>query len=326
VFAAAKAAPPKKIVYAEGEDERILRATQVVVDEQLARPILIGRPEVIEQRIERFGLRLRAGADFEVVNPNYDPRYKDYWQTYHRLTERKGVSPDYAKIEMRRRLTLIGAMMMYKGEADGMLCGTFGTHALHLQYIDSVIGRQPGVSSFSTLNGLMLPRQTLFICDTYVNYDPTAEQIAEMTILAAEAIRRFGITPKVALLSHSSFGAYDTPSATKMKQATELLWTRAPDLEVDGEMHGDAALSDELRKIVFPNSKLKGSANLLVMPNVEAANISFNLLKQAAGDGVTIGPILLGANKPVHVMTPTTTVRRLVNMTALTVVEASVAR
>ncbi len=326
VFAAAKQAPTKKIVYAEGEDERVLRAVRVVVDEGLARPILIGRPEVIDQRIERFGLRLRAGTDFEVVNPNHDSRFKDYWQTYHRLTERKGVSPDYAKIEMRRRLTLIGAMLMYKGDADAMLCGTFGTHALHLQYIESVIGRQPGVSTFAALNGLMLPRQTVFICDTYVNYDPTAEQIAEMTILAAEAIRRFGITPKVALLSHSSFGAYSTPSAHKMQHAAELLWKLAPDLEVEGEMHGDAALSEELRSIVFPNSKLKGSANLLVMPTVDAANISFNLLKQAAGDGVTIGPILLGAAKPVHILTPTVTVRRLVNMTALTVVEANVPR
>ncbi len=325
VFAAAKQAS-KRIVYAEGEDERVLRATQIVVDEGLAQPILIGRPEVIEQRIERFGLRLRPGTDFEVVNPNHDARYKDYWQTYHRLTERKGVSPDYAKIEMRRRLSLIGAMMMHKGEADGMLCGTFGTHALHLQYIDSVIGRRPGVSTFAALNGLMLPRQTVFICDTYVNYDPSAEQIAEMTVLAAEAIRRFGIVPKVALLSHSSFGTYETASAQKMQRATKLLWACAPELEVDGEMHGDAALSEETRKVVFPNAKLKGAANLLVMPTLDAANIAFNLLKQAAGDGVTIGPILLGAAKPVHILTPTVTVRRLVNMTALTVVEAGVAR
>ncbi len=325
VFAAAKQ-KPKRIVFAEGEDERVLRAARVVVDEGLARPILIGRPEVIEKRIERYGLRIRAGADYELVNPNEDLRYKDYWQTYHRLTERKGVSPDYAKLEMRRRATLIGAMLMYKNEADGMLCGTFGTHALHLTYIEQVIGRKPGVSTFATLNGLMLPRQTVFVCDTYVNYDPTAEQIAEMTILAAEEIRRFGITPKVALLSHSSFGTYDTPSALKMRHATRLLWERAPELEVEGEMHGDAALSEEIRLAVFPHARLKGTANLLVMPTLDAANIAFNLLKQAAGDGVTIGPILLGAAKPVQILTPTATVRRLVNMTALTVVEAGVPR
>ncbi len=325
LFASAKLTP-KRIVYAEGEDERVLRAVQIVVDEKLAWPILIGRPEVVEKRIARYGLRIRAGADFELTNPNQDPRYKDYWQTYHALTERKGISPDYAKIEMRRRLTLIGAMMIYKGDADGMLCGTFGTHALHLQYIEQVIGRKPGVSTYAALNGLMLPRQTVFICDTYVTYDPNAEQLAEMTILAAETIRRFGITPKVALLSHSSFGTADTPNAIKMQRARELLERRAPDLEVEGEMHGDAALSEELRRAVFPNSRLKGSANLLVMPSLDAANISFNLLKQAAGDGVTIGPILLGAAKPVHVLTPTCTVRRLVNMTALAVVEAGVTR
>jgi malate dehydrogenase (oxaloacetate-decarboxylating)(NADP+) len=325
VFAAAKESP-KRIVYAEGEDERVLRAVQTVVDEGLARPILIGRPEVVEQRIERYGLRIRAGTDFELVNPNQDPRYRDYWQTYHQLTERKGVSPQYAKIEMRRRLTLIGAMLMYKGDADGMLCGTFGTHALHLDYIEKVLGRKPGVSSYYTLNGLMLPRQTVFLCDTYVNYDPSAEQIAEMTILAAEAVRRFGIVPKVALVSHSSFGSYDTPSAIKMQRATQLLWERAPELEVEGEMHGDAALSEEIRRVVFPNAKLKGQANVLVMPTLDAANIAFNLLKQAAGDGVTIGPMLLGVGKPVHIMTPTATVRRLVNMTALAVVEAGVSR
>jgi malate dehydrogenase (oxaloacetate-decarboxylating)(NADP+) len=325
LFAGAKAAP-KRIVFAEGEDERVLRAVQTVVDERLAQPILIGRPDVIEQRIERYGLRIRPGTDFELVNPNQDPRYKDYWQSYHQMTERKGVSAEYAKIEMRRRTTLIGSMLIHKGDADGMLCGTFGTYARHVRYIEQVLGRKAGVSSFYSLNGLILPRQTMFICDTYVNYDPTAEQIAEMTILAAEAIQRFGITPKVALVSHSSFGSYDTPSAVKMQQATRLLWERAPDLEVEGEMHGDAAVSEEVRRAVFANSKLKGSANLLVMPTLDAANIAFNLLKQTSGDGVTIGPILLGASRPIHILTPTATVRRLVNMTALAVVEASVAR
>jgi malate dehydrogenase (oxaloacetate-decarboxylating)(NADP+) len=325
VFAAAKKVS-KRIVYAEGEDERVLRAVQVVVDEGLAKPILIGRPEVIEHRIRKCGLRLRAGADFELCNPQQDPRYKDFWQTYHRLTERKGVAPGYAQIEMRRRHTLIGAMMIHKGQADGMLCGTFGTHALHLHYVDQVIGRQGGVSACYAMNGLMLPRQIVFICDTYVNYDPSAEQIVEMTLLAAEELKRFGLTPKVALLSHSSFGSYDTPSARKMQRARELLWQREPEFEVDGEMHGDAALSAEVRAQVFPNAKLSGDANLLIMPTLDAANIAFNLLKQAAGDGVTIGPILLGAAAPVHILTPTATVRRIVNMTALTAVDAATAQ
>ncbi|MBK6629824.1 MAG: NADP-dependent malic enzyme [Betaproteobacteria bacterium] len=322
VFTAAKKID-KCIVYAEGEDERILRAVQVVVDEHLARPILIGRPEVIEHRIQKCGLRIRPGADFELCNPQMDPRYKDFWQTYYQLTERKGVSPDYAQIEMRRRHTLIGAMMIHKGDADGMLCGTFGTHALHLHYIDQVIGRSEGVSAYYALNGLMLPKQTVFICDTYVNYDPSAEQLVEMAILAAEQVRRFGLTPKVAMLSHSSFGNYDTPSARKMQRATQLLWERAPELEVEGEMHGDAALSGEVRSQVFPNARLKGEANLLIMPTLDAANIAFNLLKQAAGDGVTIGPILLGTRAPVSILTPTATVRRIVNLTAVTVVEAA---
>ncbi len=322
VFAAAKQLD-QRIVYAEGEDERILRATQVVVDEHLARPILIGRPEVIVHRIEKCGLRIRPGIDFELVNPQNDPRYKDYWQEYHQLTERKGVSDDYAQIEMRRRLTLIGAMMIHRGDADGMLCGTFGTYALHLHYVDQVIGRRAGISSYYAMNGLLLSKQTVFICDTYVNYDPGAEQLVEMALLAAEEVRRFGLTPKVALLSHSSFGSYETPSAQKMQQATRLLWERAPELEVEGEMHGDAALSEVVRNQVFPHSRLSGAANLLIMPSLDAANIAFNVLKQAAGDGVTIGPILLGTRAPVNILTPTATVRRIVNMTALTVVEAA---
>jgi malate dehydrogenase (oxaloacetate-decarboxylating)(NADP+) len=278
---------------------------------------------VIEHRIQKCGLRIRSGVDFELCNPQLDSRYKDFWQTYLQLTERKGVSPDYAQIEMRRRHTLIGAMMIHKGDADGMLCGTFGTHALHLQYVDQVIGRRKGVSAYYAMNGLMLPKQTVFICDTYVNYDPGAEQLVEMTILAAEELRRFGLTPKVALLSHSSFGSYDTPSARKMQRVAQLLWERAPELEVEGEMHGDAALSEEVRSQVFPHSRLKGEANLLIMPTLDAANIAFNLLKQAAGDGVTIGPILLGTAAPVNILTPTATVRRIVNLTAVTVVEAA---
>ncbi len=321
IFAAAKAAP-RRIVYAEGEDERVLRAVQVVVDEKLARPILIGRPAVLERRIERFGLRLNAGEHFDVVNPEWDARYRDYWTEYHRLTERRGVSVPYAKIEMRRRHTLIGSMLIHKGEADGMICGTFGTHGLHLHYVDQVIGRRPGVDNYYAMNILMLPRRTVFICDTYVNDDPTPEQLAEMTQLAAEEIRRFGLVPRAALLSHSSFGTSEAPSAAKMRAALSLIRERLPDLEVEGEMHGDAAISVEVRQASFPNSRLKGEANLLIMPTLDAANIAFNLLKTAAGDGITIGPILLGADKAVHILTPTATVRRIINMTAVAVVDA----
>ena len=325
LFAAAKQSP-QRIVYAEGEDERVLRAVQVVVDEGLAWPILIGRPAVIERYIERHGLRIKPGADFELINIESHPHYREYWQEYHRLTERRGVSVQYAKIEMRRRGTGIGAMAIHRGEADGMLCGTFGTHDLHLHYVDQVLGRKPGVNHYYAMNVLILPKRTIFICDTYVNFDPTAEQIAEMTVLAAEEIRRFGITPHVALLSHSNFGTSDRPTAVKMRQALELIARRAPDLEVEGEMHGDAALSGDVRSHTFPRSRLKGEANLLIMPTLDAANISFNLLKTAAADGVTIGPILLGCTRPAHILTPSATVRRIVNMTALTVVEANAQR
>jgi malate dehydrogenase (oxaloacetate-decarboxylating)(NADP+) len=326
LFAAAKSGPRRRIVYAEGEEERVLRAVQVVIDEHLARPIVIGRPAVVEKRVAKFGLRMQAGVDFDLVNPESDPRYREYWEEYFRLTERRGVSMQYAKIEMRRRLTLIGAMMIHRGEADGMICGTFGTHALHLNYVDQVIGRRPGVQHFYAMNMLMLPKRTVFICDTYVNADPSAEQIAEMTVLAAEEVRRFGMVPKVALLSHSSFGTSDSPSASKMRRALGLIQQAAPELEVEGEMHGDAALSEPLRMASFPNSRLKGEANLLIMPTLDAANIAFNLLKTAAGDGITIGPILLGAAKPVHIVTASSTVRRIVNMTALTVVDTNAAR
>jgi malate dehydrogenase (oxaloacetate-decarboxylating)(NADP+) len=325
LFAAAKQAP-KRVVYAEGEDERVLRAVQIVVDEGLATPILVGRPQVVEQRIERLGLRVRPGREFQLVNPELDPRYRDYWMSYHKLTERKGVSPEYARIEMRRRNTLIGAMMMYKGEADGMLCGTFGTHALHLHYVDQVIGLAAGVRHYAAMNVLVLPDHTVFICDTYVTPDPDAEHIAEMTLLAAEEVRRFGIVPKVALLSASNFGSLDLASARKMQRALALLQERAPQLEVEGEMHGDAALSQEIRLKAFPNARFRGDANLLIMPTLDAANIAFNLLKTASADGVTIGPILLGAARAVHILTPSATVRRLVNMTALTVVDANAPR
>jgi len=317
---------PKRIVYAEGEEERVLRAVQVVVDDGLAKPILIGRPTVLAQRIEKFSLRIRPGVDFDIINPEYDERYRDYWKQYYELTARRGVSEQYAKLEMRRRLTLIGAMMIHRGEADGMICGTFGTHELHLHYIDQVIGRRAGIKNFYAMNLLMLPKRTVFICDTYVNENPTAEQVCEMAILAAEEIRRFGLTPKAALLSHSSFGTSNAPTAVKMREALALIKARAPELEVDGEMHGDAALSEEVRNATMPDARLKGEANLLIMPTLDAANISFNLLKTSAGGGITIGPILLGAAKPVHIVTPTATVRRIINMTALAVVDAQALR
>ena len=325
IFAAAKVAP-KRIIYAEGEDERVLRAVQVVVDEGLAKPILVGRPAVIERRIERFGLRIEPGKDFQIVNPEWDERYREFWGEYYRLTERKGVSQAYAQIEMRRRLTLIGAMAIHLGYADGMLCGTFGTHELHRQYVDQVIGLRRGIRNYAAMNALMMPNRTVFIADTYVNVDPSPEELAEITLLAADEMRRFGLTPKVALLSHSSFGSSTHPSARKMQAALALLNAMDPDLEVEGEMHGDAALSEEVRLGAFPNSRLKGEANLLIMPTLDAANIAFNLLKAAAGSGVTLGPILLGVAKPVHILTPSATVRRIVNMTALTVVDSQTQR
>jgi malate dehydrogenase (oxaloacetate-decarboxylating)(NADP+) len=321
VFDAAKQAP-KRVVYADGEEERILRAAQVAVDEGIAHPILIGRPEVIEMRVKRLGLRLSKGRDYELVDPGNDPRYREYWTEYMRLTERKGVTPEIAKLDMRRLPTLIGAMLIHMGAADAMLTGVLGRYLGHLQFIDQVIGKRPGVNHYAAMNLLLLPRRTVFICDTYVNLDPTAEQVAETTLLAAEEIRRFGIIPKIALLSHSSFGAADTPSARKMRAALAIIEERAPGLEIEGEMQGDAALSEEIRMRVFPSSRLKGEANLLVMPTLDAANIAFNLLKTAAGDGLTVGPILLGAARPVHIMTTSATVRRIVNMTALTVVDA----
>src|SRR5947207_1448809 len=304
IFNAAKEGPRRRIVFAEGEDERMLRAAQVVVDEGLARLILVGRPSVVERRIERHGLRIRPGADFELVNPESDPRYRDYWTEYHRLTERRGVSLKFAQMEMRRRHALIGAMMIHRGEAEGMICGTFGTYGLHLRYIDQVIGLRPGAKNFYAMNALMLPKRTVFICDTYVNLDPRPEQLAEMTALAADEVRRFGLVPKVALLSHSNFGTSDAATATKMREALALVHRDRPDIEIDGEMHGDAALSEEVRHASFPNSKLKGDANLLIMPTLDAANISFNLLKTVGGAGITIGPILLGAARPVHIVTP----------------------
>ena len=334
IFDAAKGAAKKRVAYAEGEEERVLRAVQVVVDERLARPTLIGRPTVIAKRIEQFGLRLREELDYDVVNVEQDHRYRDFWQTYHRMTERKGITVQMAKIEMRRRLTLIGCMLLHKGEVDGMICGTWGSTAMHLQYVDQVIGKRVGgspstqqdVGIYACMNGLMLPDRQIFLVDTHVNYDPSAEQLTEITVLAAEEMMRFGIKPKVALLSHSNFGSSDQPSAVKMRTTLGMLRNQAPWLEVDGEMHGDIALDAKERTRIMPHSSLIGNANLLVFPGIDAANIAYNLLKTAAGGGIAIGPVLLGADKPVHVLTASATVRRIVNMTALTVADANASR
>ncbi len=324
IFDAARKTPCR-VVFAEGEDERVMRAVQVVIDEGIAKPIMIARPAVFEKRLEQFGLRMKPGVDIELINPEKDDRFRDYWQEYHRLTERTGVNAQLAKIEMRRRLSLIGAMMVRKGDADAMICGTYGTHDIHLHYINQVLGLRKGAHEYAAMNGLMLPGRLLFLVDTHVNYEPTAEQLAEITLMAAEELQRFGITPKVALLSHSNFGTANTPSATKMRQALALIRARSPSLEVDGEMHGDSAL-DEGQRTAISGSPLTGSANLLVFPNIDAANISYNLLKTSAGNNVAIGPILLGCAKPVHILTPSATVRRIVNMTALAVVDAKNAR
>jgi malate dehydrogenase (oxaloacetate-decarboxylating)(NADP+) len=334
IYAAAKRASRKRIAYAEGEEERVLRACQVVVDEGLARPTLVGRPAIIAQRIEKFGLRLQEGLDYDVVNVEQDHRYRDFWQTYHRMAERRGVTEQLAKIEMRRRLTLIGSMLLHKGDVDGLICGTWGSTAGHLEYIDQVIGKAEGgsprtaqdVRVYACMNGLMLPGRQVFLVDTHVNYDPSPEELCEITVMAAEELVRFGLKPKVALLSHSNFGSSNQPSAIKMRQTFQLLRQQAPWLEVDGEMHGDVALDAEARRRLMPNSLLQGEANLLVLPNIDAANISYNLLKTASGGGIAIGPVLLGAAKPVQVLTPSATVRRIVNMTALTVAEVNTPR
>ncbi len=315
---------PKRLIYAEGEEERVLRAVQVVVDEGLAQPILIGRPEVIAMRIERYGLRLKPGADFEIVNPQDDPRYKETWSGYYKLAKRKGVTRSLAQTEVRTRTTLIGAMLVHMGEADAMLCGVVGVYADHLRFVRNVIGLKPGVHTLAAMQLLILPNRQLFICDTHVNLDPTAEQIAEMTMLAAEEVRRFGLTPNVALLSHSNFGSSDAPSAQKMRDAMEIVRARAPDFPIDGEMQGDVALSHAVLDDLFPESDLTHEANLLVMPNMDAANITYNVVRTVAGGGIAVGAILLGAAKAVHILTPASTVRRIVNMSALAVVDAGV--
>ena len=321
VFSAAKQ-DRKRVVLTEGEDERVLHATQEIVDGSLAFPILIGRPAVIQRRIEKLGLRIRPGVDFELVNNEDDPRYREYWMDYYTLMKRRGVSQELARREVRRKTTLIGALMLRRGEADAMVCGTFGTYDMHMTFVQEVLGLREGCTTAATMNALLLPTGNIFIADTYVNANPTTEQIAEITTLAAESMTRFGIVPKVALLSHSSFGTVNATSADKMRDALPLIKAKMPNLEIDGEMQGDAALMEHIRKESMPDSELKGAANLLIMPNVEAANISYNLLRVSAADGVTIGPILMGVAKPVHIITPISSVRRIVNMVALAAVDA----
>ena len=325
LFSIAKRVPAnqKRIVFAEGEDERVLRAVQIIIDEHLATPILIGRPAVIEHRIVKFGLRMRVGEDFEIVNPENDPRYRDFWQTYLGLTERKGVTTSFAKLEMRRRNTLIGSIMIIKGMADGMICGTVSNSATHLKYIDEVVGHEPGAKVYGAMSGLILPGRQVFLVDTHINIDPTAEELAELTLMAASEMRKLGLAPKVALLSHSNFGSSNAPSAVKMREVLALIQKADPTLEVDGEMHGESALDATIRSGAVTSSPLKGDANLLVLPNIDAANISYNLLKTAAGNGIAIGPLLLGVAKPIHILTPAATVRRIVNVTTLAVVEAA---
>ncbi len=323
LFQAAKSvsADIKRIVFAEAEEERVLRAIQVIVDEKIAVPILIGRPAVILSRVEKLGLRLKVDIDFTIINPESDERYRDYWQTYLGMAARKGVTEEYAKLEMRRRLTLIGSMLIYKGVADGMICGIFSDFSQHLTYINQVLGHRKGADVYAAMNILMLPERQIALVDTHVHDNPTAEQLAEITILAAEKLRSLGVVPRVALLSHSNFGSNDSESARKMRTVLELVKDKAPDVEIDGEMRGDAALNYDLLTTLMPSTTLTSSANLLVFPNKDAANISYNLLKTAAGNGIVIGPVLLGCAKPVHVLTSSATVRRIINMTALCVVD-----
>jgi malate dehydrogenase (oxaloacetate-decarboxylating)(NADP+) len=323
VFTAAKQGKPKRILYTEGEDERVLRAAQIILEERLATPILIGRPDVIAMRLEKIGSKLRVGEHIEVVNPNQDDRYKECWMTYHNTMKRHGVTVEIAKMRLRQDNTIIGAVLLQLGYAEGMICGVSGRFGHHLRQVEEIIGKAPGVKTMAAMNHLLLPGRALFLCDTHVNENPDAEEIAEIAMMAADTVRSFGIQPKVALLSHSNFGSSQSASARKMAAATAIIREKAPDLEADGEMHGDTALSDELRNQCDPDSPLMGEANVLVMPNLDSANISYNLLKMTGGEGITIGPILLGAAKSVHVLTSTTTVRRLVNMTALTAIEAS---
>ena len=325
VFSAARA-QPARVVYAEGEDERVLRAVQVVIDEGLAKPILVGRPEVIKSRIDRANLRLQAGRDFELVDPENDPRYREYWEQYHQLMGRDGITPEAAKAALRRSNTLIASLMVRLGHADALLCGLVGRFDGHFEHVQNVIGRREGVNTLATMNAVMLEDHALFIADTFVNEEPSAEALAEIALLAAEEMRRFGLPPKVAFLSHSMYGSSSRGSAVRMRAARDLFVKLAPHIECDGEMHGDAALSESIRSTMLPSSKLTGSANLLVLPNIDAANILFNVLKVTGGKNVTVGPILLGSAAPAHVLTPSATMRRVVNMTALASAEAAAKR
>ena len=319
VFAKAKA-DPKRVIYAEGEDERVLRAAQVALEEGLATPILIGRPSVIETRIKRFGLSIRPG-DFEIVNPEDDPRYRDYVQTYLDIAGRRGITPDAARNLVRTNNTVIGALAVMRGEADTMITGLEGRYMSRLRHIKDIIGLAPGVCDISAMTLIITGKGAFFLADTHIKTDPTAEEIADMTVLAAGHVARFGIEPKIALLSHSDFGAADTPSSLKMRKALKLIRERAPELECDGEMEADTALLPMVRERVLPSSTLKDVANLLIFPNLDAANIAYQFAKVLA-DALPIGPILIGAAKPVHILTGSVTARGVVNMTALAVVEA----
>jgi malate dehydrogenase (oxaloacetate-decarboxylating)(NADP+) len=325
VFAAAKA-QPARVVYAEGEDERVLRAVQVVLDEGLARPILVGRPAVLRARIERAGLRLALGRDVEVVDPDDDPRFRECAEAYHQLMGREGVTPEMAKSALRRSNTLISTMLLQRGDADALLCGLVGRFDHHLEHIAQVIGVKPGARGLASMNALLLESRTLFVTDAFVNEEPDAEMLAHIALMAAEEVRRFGVPPKVAFLSHSMFGSSRRPSARRVRAAAELFKQLAPQIDCDGEMHGDAALSTRVRERFLPGSSLQGEANLLVLPNLDAANILFNVLKMTGGNGVTVGPVLLGTAKPAHILTPAATVRRVVNMTALAVADAAAER
>jgi malate dehydrogenase (oxaloacetate-decarboxylating)(NADP+) len=322
LFAAAKA-KPARVIYAEGEDERCLRAVQVAVDEQMVRPILVGRPAVIEARIARAGLRIKPGREIEIVNPEDDPRYRECWEDYQRLMGRQGVTPSMAKAALRRSNTLISATLMRLGHADAMLCGLVGKYDVHLEHLRDTIGLKPGATCFAAMNALLLGDRTLFLADTFVHDEPSAEQLAEIGAMAADELRGFGLTPRVAFVSHSMFGSSSRPSALRMRRATELFKALRPGVVCDGEMHGDAALSEEVRRNFLPDTTLSGEANLLLLPNIDAANILFNVLKVTGGHGVTVGPVLLGAARPVHILTPSATVRRVVNMTALAVADAA---
>jgi malate dehydrogenase (oxaloacetate-decarboxylating)(NADP+) len=322
VFAAAKLAR-KRIAFAEGEDDRVLRAAQVIVDERLAIPLLLGRTEVIANRMQSLGLRIKPGFGCEVVSLEDHPRYEEFWREYYGLTRRAGVTQALARDAMRNRSTLIAAMLLRRGDVDCMLCGTSGGFYDHLNHVRKVIGLRAGLRTWGTMNMLIVGGRQLFLCDTYVNHDPSSEQIADLTLLAAEEVRRFGLTPSVALLSHSSFGSADSPSSRKMREALTIVQAKAPDLAVDGEMHGDAAISRRVLDRVFPGSNLTVEANLLIMPNLDAGNIAYNLLRAAAGGGISVGPILLGTEKPAHILTQTATVRGILNMTALAAVDAA---